>query len=250
MQDGNALQGATSHTTLGQTFAHSRPDIGIFDKDGTLKSPHFDVTRGMSTAPSAVLSVAWRRRRHDHAAEGGAVSGRCPALPRDDADKAKILRVREKVQKDLRAKRYLVQIDKSDGVHRIKCGLQQGRARSPRTRRARDRRGVLVLPPRPGQRRQDQGVRQRMRVKIAEALDAMQKDLLAKSRAHEGMIKDVKTLKVRDFFAAEQTGGLKLDYSLIKGSEEIRGHQRRVCPLRRAACPLTTKARLSWRKRY
>ena len=50
----------------------------------------------------------------------------------------------------------------------------------------------------------------------------MQKDLLAKARERmTGMVKEVKTLKeVRDFFAAEQTGGVKIDYSLLQDSPE------------------------------
>ena len=51
----------------------------------------------------------------------------------------------------------------------------------------------------------------------------MQKDLLDRARARlNKQITDVKSLKeVRDFFAAEQPGGLKLDYSLVQGSSEF-----------------------------
>ncbi|HCS23138.1 MAG TPA: proline--tRNA ligase, partial [Rhodospirillaceae bacterium] len=58
---------------------------------------------------------------------------------------------------------------------------------------------------------------------IGKALQQMQKDLLARSRARlASQITDVKTLKdVRDYYAADKTGGLRLDYALVKDSPEF-----------------------------
>jgi prolyl-tRNA synthetase len=58
---------------------------------------------------------------------------------------------------------------------------------------------------------------------IGKALQQMQKDMLERSRARlKSQITDVNSLKdVRDYFAAEKTGGLRLDYALVKDSEEF-----------------------------
>jgi hypothetical protein len=51
----------------------------------------------------------------------------------------------------------------------------------------------------------------------------MQADMLSRARRRlEGQIVNVTSLKeVRDFFAAEKEGGVKLDYALVKDSDEF-----------------------------
>jgi prolyl-tRNA synthetase len=58
---------------------------------------------------------------------------------------------------------------------------------------------------------------------ILDALDQMQKDLLERARERlNGFIKDVDCLEdLYDFFADEKDGGVKIDYALIKDSEEF-----------------------------
>jgi hypothetical protein len=51
----------------------------------------------------------------------------------------------------------------------------------------------------------------------------MQSDMLAKARARmEAQVFSATSLKeVRDFYAAEKQGAMKLDYALVKDSEEF-----------------------------
>lgn len=224
MQDGKALQSATSHN-LGQTFAHSS-DIKYLASDGVLKHA-WTTSWGMSTRTIGGLIMT-------HGDDDGMIMPpkiaphQVVILPfiKDDADTAKILEFCEKVQKDLRARDISVQVDKSDARSSDKMwsAIKKGVPIRLEIGAREIEEGQLVFT------RRDLGKDGKVKVsvaecaaKIADALDAMQNDLLAKARQRmEGMVKDAKSLKeVRDFFAAEQTGGMKLDYSLIRNSEEF-----------------------------
>ena len=224
MQDGKALQSATSHN-LGQTFAKSS-DIKYLDKDGTQKLA-WTTSWGMSTRTIGGLIMT-------HGDDDGMIMPPRVAphqvviLPflKDDADKANILEFCDKIQKELRSKDISVQTDKSDARSSDKTwtAIKKGVPVRLEIGAREIAEGQLTFT------RRDLGKDGKVKVsvdecaaKIAGALEQMQKDLLEKARARtKGMIKDVKSLKeVRDFFAAEQTGGLKLDYSLIKGSDEF-----------------------------
>lgn len=224
MQDGKALQSATSHN-LGQTFARSS-DIKYLDRDGTQKLA-WTTSWGMSTRTIGGLIMT-------HGDDDGMIMPPRVAphqvviLPfiNNDADKAGILEFCDKVQKELRAKDITVQVDKSEARSSDKMWLAIKRGVPVRLEiGAREiAEGQLTLT------RRDLGKDGKVKIgvnevaaKITEALDAMQKDMLEKARARmNGMVKDAKTLKeVRDFFAAEQTGGLKLDYNLIQNSAEF-----------------------------
>lgn len=224
MQDGKALQSATSHN-LGQTFARSS-DIKYLDRDGTQKLA-WTTSWGMSTRTIGGLIMT-------HGDDDGMIMPPRVAphqvviLPfiNNDADKAAILEFCDKVQKELRAKDITVQVDKSEARSSDKMWAAIKRGVPVRLEiGAREiAEGQLTLT------RRDLGKDGKAKVgvnevaaKIAEALDTMQKDMLEKARTRmNGMVKDAKSLKeVRDFFAAEQTGGLKLDYSLIQNSAEF-----------------------------
>jgi prolyl-tRNA synthetase len=224
MQDGKALQSATSHN-LGQTFAHSS-DIKYLDKDGTQKLA-WTTSWGMSTRTIGGLIMT-------HGDDDGMIMPPRVAphqvviLPflKDDADKASILEFCDKLQKELRAKDVSVQVDKSDARSSDKmwAAIKKGVPVRLEVGAREIAEGQITYT------RRDLGKDGKMKVSVAEfmntigvVLDEMQGDLLQRARRRlEGQITDVKSLKeVRDFFAADQTGGLRLDYSLIKGSDEF-----------------------------
>ncbi len=224
MQDGKALQSATSHN-LGQTFAKSS-DIKYLDKDGTQKLA-WTTSWGMSTRTIGGLIMV-------HGDDDGMIMPprvaphQVAILPfvKDDADKANILEFCEKIQKELRSKDISVQTDKSDARSSDKmwAAIKKGVPVRLEVGAREIAEGQLTLT------RRDLGKDGKVKVpvaecaaKIAAALEQMQKDLLANARKRlQSQITDVKSLKdVRDYFAAEKQGGLKLDYSLVKGSEEF-----------------------------
>lgn len=224
MQDGKALQSATSHN-LGQTFAHSS-DIKYLDKDGTQKLA-WTTSWGMSTRTIGGLIMT-------HGDDDGMIMPPRVAphqvviLPflKDDADKAPILEFCDKLQKELRAKDISVQVDKSDARSSDKmwAAIKKGVPVRLEVGAREIAEGQITYT------RRDLGKDGKMKVSVAEfmntigiVLDEMQGDLLQRARRRlESQITDVKSLKeVREFFAADQTGGLRLDYSLIKGSDEF-----------------------------
>jgi prolyl-tRNA synthetase len=224
MQDGKALQSATSHN-LGQTFAHSS-DIKYLDKDGTQKLA-WTTSWGMSTRTIGGLIMT-------HGDDDGMIMPPRVAphqvviLPflKDDADKTSILEFCDKLQKELRAKDISVQIDKSDARSSDKmwAAIKKGVPVRLEVGAREIAEGQITYT------RRDLGKDGKMKVTVAEfmntigvVLDEMQGDLLQRARRRlESQITDVKSLKeVREFFAADQTGGLRLDYSLIKGSDEF-----------------------------
>ncbi|TAL27383.1 MAG: proline--tRNA ligase [Alphaproteobacteria bacterium] len=224
MQDGKALQSATSHN-LGQTFAHSS-DIKYLDKDGTQKLA-WTTSWGMSTRTIGGLIMT-------HGDDDGMIMPPRVAphqvviLPflKDDADKAPILEFCDKLRKELRAKDISVQIDKSDARSSDKmwAAIKKGVPVRLEVGAREIAEGQVTYT------RRDLGKDGKMKVSVDEflntigvVLDEMQGDLLQRARRRlEGQIMDVKSLKeVREFFAADQSGGLRLDYSLIKGSDEF-----------------------------
>jgi prolyl-tRNA synthetase len=224
MQDGKALQSATSHN-LGQTFATSS-DIKYLDKDGTQKLA-WTTSWGMSTRTIGGLIMV-------HGDDDGMIMPPRVAphqvviLPflKDDAEKAGILEFCDKIQKELRSKDISVQTDKSDARSSDKmwAAIKKGVPVRLEVGAREIAEGQLTFT------RRDLGKDGKVKVSVAEcaskiaaALDQMQKDLLERARQRlKSQITDVKSLKeVRDYFAADQKGGLKLDYSLIQGSSEF-----------------------------
>jgi prolyl-tRNA synthetase len=222
MQDGKALQSATSHN-LGQTFAKSS-DIKYLDKDGTQKLA-WTTSWGMSTRTIGGLIMT-------HADDDGMIMppriAPCQVviLPiiHDEADRGKIIGYCEDIQKKLRAKDISAEIDRSDlrnsdkmwnsikkGVPvRLEVGAREiAEGQLTYTRRDLGKDGKAKVSA-------DDFVRD-----IGGVLETMQKDLLEKARARmNAMIHDAASLKeVRDFFAAEKTGGLRIDYALVKDSD-------------------------------
>lgn len=224
MQDGKALQSATSHN-LGQTFAHSS-DIKYLDKDGTQKLA-WTTSWGMSTRTIGGLIMT-------HGDDDGMIMPprvapyQVAILPfiNNDADRAGILEFCEKIQKELRAKDISVQTDRSDARSSDKmwAAIKKGVPVRLEVGAREIAEGQLTYT------RRDLGKDGKTKVSVNEflatigtVLEDMQADLLQRARRRlESQVTDVKSLKdVRDFFAAEQQGGLKLDYSLIRESEEF-----------------------------
>lgn len=224
MQDGKALQSATSHN-LGQTFAKSS-DIKYLDRDGTQKLA-WTTSWGMSTRTIGGLIMI-------HGDDDGMIMPpriaphQVAILPfiNNDADRAGILEFCEKVQKELRAAGISVQVDKSDNRSSDKMwtAIKKGVPIRLEVGAREIAEGQLTYT------RRDLGKDGKTKVaaadcaaKIGEALEQMQADLLAKARTRlESQIKDVSSLKeARDFFAAENPGGLRLDLSLIQNSDEF-----------------------------
>jgi prolyl-tRNA synthetase len=223
MQDGKALQGCTSHN-LGQTFAHSS-DIKYLDRDGALKHA-WTTSWGLSTRTLGGLIMV-------HGDDDGMIMPPRMAphqvviLPfiKDEADTPKIMEACEKVRKDFVAAGISVQIDKSDarssdkmwaaikkGVPvRLEIGareLAEGKVTFTRRDLGKDGKVVTALDG--------------CASEVQKALEKMHDDMLERARTRmNAQIRDVSTLKeVRDHFAGGGTGGLKLDYALIKESGE------------------------------
>ena len=224
MQDGKALQGCTSHN-LGQTFSKSS-DIKYLDKDGTQKLA-WTTSWGFTTRTIGGAIMV-------HGDDDGMIMPPKVApyqvviLPflKDAAEDAAVLAFCDNVKKELQANGISVQLDRSEarssdkmwnaikkGVPlRIEVGAREmAEGKLTMTRRDIGKDGKIT-------------VSADMVVKAAqEALDNMQKDMLENARKRlQSQVHDAASLAdVRDFFAAEKTGGLKLDYSLIKGSDDF-----------------------------
>lgn len=223
MQDGKALQGCTSHN-LGQTFAHSS-DIKYLDRDGALKHA-WTTSWGLTTRTLGAMIMV-------HGDDDGMIMPPRMAphqvviLPfiKDDADTPKIMEACDKVRKDLLTAGISVQIDKTDarssdkmwsaikkGVPvRLEIGareLAEGKVVFTRRDLGKDGKVVTAL--------------EGCAAEVQKALDQMHKDMLARATDRlNSQIRDVSSLKeVRDHFAGGGTGGLKIDYALIKDSDE------------------------------
>ena len=229
MQDGKALQGCTSHN-LGQTFSKSS-DIKYLDKDGTQKLA-WTTSWGFTTRTIGGAIMV-------HGDDDGMIMPPKVApyqvviLPflKDAAEDAAVLAFCDNVKKELQANGISVQLDRSEarssdkmwnaikkGVPlRIEVGAREmAEGKLTMTRRDIGKDGKIT-------------VSADMVVKAAqEALDNMQKDMLENARKRlQSQVHDAASLAdVRDFFAAEKTGGLKLDYSLIKGSDDFEALQK------------------------
>lgn len=224
MQDGKALQSATSHN-LGQTFARSS-DIKYLDRDGTQKLA-WTTSWGMSTRTIGGLIMT-------HGDDDGMIMPpriapyQVAVLPfiTGDSDSTAILEFSDNIRKELAARGISVQVDKSDARSSDKMwgAIKKGVPVRLEAGAREIAEGQVTYT------RRDLGKDGKTKVPVAEflntisvVLDEMQADLLKRGRSRlEAMITDVKSLKdVREFYAAQQTGGLRLDYSLIKGSEEF-----------------------------
>lgn len=220
MQDGKALQGCTSHN-LGQTFAKSS-DIRYLDKDGAQKLA-WTTSWGMSTRTIGGLIMT-------HGDDDGMIMPPKVApyqviiLPfvNEGSDVSQIMEACEKVRKDLIAHGISARVDASDARSSDKmwAAIKKGVPVRLEIGARELAEGQVVFT------RRDLGKDGKQKVSIdgvakavGSALAAMQKDLLEKARARlKGQVQDVKTLKdLRDYFAAEKPGGVKIDYSLVKG---------------------------------
>lgn len=223
MQDGKALQGCTSHN-LGQTFAKSS-DIKFLDKDGTLKLA-WTTSWGLTTRTIGAMIMV-------HGDDDGMIMPPKMAphqvviLPfiKDDADTPKIMAACDQMKKDLVKAGISAQIDKTEarssdkmwaaikkGVPvRLEIGareLAEGKAVFTRRDLGKDGKQTVALADAPAE--------------IAKALEQMHTDMLERARTRlKTQITDATTLKeVRDFFAAEKQGGVRIDYALVRGSAE------------------------------
>jgi prolyl-tRNA synthetase len=224
MQDGKALQGCTSHN-LGQTFANSS-NIKFLDRDGVQKLA-WTTSWGLSTRTIGGLIMV-------HADDDGMVMppklapyqvGILPII-HDEADKPKILAFCDKIQKDLIAKGVSAKTDKSDQrtSDKMWASIKKGVPVRLEVGAREIAEGQLTYT------RRDLGKDGKKKVSVDEFMNTiegvlaqMQKDMLERARQKmRGMITDIKTLKeMREFFAADKPGGVRLDYKLIQNSDEF-----------------------------
>lgn len=224
MQDGKALQSATSHH-LGQTFAKSA-NIQFLDKDGAQKMA-WTTSWGMSTRTIGGLIMT-------HADDDGLI---CPPkvapyqvgiLPivHQEADREKVMTACQAIQQQLQAQGISADIDQSElrtgdkmwgaikkGVPvRLELGVRE------------------ILEDKVTYTRRDLGKDGKKTVStqefihtIAAELNDMHLQLLEKSRARmHAMIHEVMSLKeMKAFFASDKMGAVKVDYALVKNSPEF-----------------------------
>lgn len=224
MQDGKALQGCTSHN-LGQTFAKSS-DIKYLDKDGTQKLA-WTTSWGLSTRTIGGLIMV-------HGDDDGMIMPPKMAphqvviLPfiNDDADRGVILEHCEKIRKELQAKDISVHIDKSDARSSDKmwAAIKKGVPIRLEVGAREIAEGQVIFT------RRDLGKDGKTKVpvsecasKISAALEVMQKDMLERARQRlKSQISDGASLKdIRSFFETETSGGIKVDYALVRCSAEF-----------------------------
>ena len=224
MQDGKALQGCTSHF-LGQTFAKSC-DIKFLDKDGSQKLAWTTSWGFTSRTVGAAIMV--------HGDDDGMIMPpklaphQIVILPviHDEADKPKILAFCDKIQKELTARGVTAKTDKSEGrtSDKMWACIKKGVPVRVEIGAREIAEGQLTYT------RRDLGKEGKKKVSVDEFLGSiesvlvqMQADMLDRARKKmRSMITDIKTLKeMRDFFAADKIGGVRLDYSTIKDSAEF-----------------------------
>jgi prolyl-tRNA synthetase len=224
MQDGKALQGCTSHF-LGQTFARSC-DIRFLDKDGAQKLAWTTSWGFTSRTVGAAIMV--------HGDDDGMIMppkiapyqvGILPVI-HDDGDKDRILAFCDNIQKQLAAKGVTARTDKSGQrtSDMMWASIKKGVPVRLEIGAREIAEGQVTCA------RRDLGKDGKRKVSVEEflgsiqgMLDQMQKDMLARAREKmTGMVTDIKSLReMRDFFAAEETGGVRLEYSLIGNSPEF-----------------------------
>ena len=223
MQDGKALQGCTSHN-LGQTFATSS-DIKFLDKDGVQKLA-WTTSWGLTTRTIGAMIMV-------HGDDDGMIMPprmapyQVAILPfiKDDADTPKIMQACEEMKSALKKAGITAQIDKTEarssdkmwsaikkGVPvRLEIGareLAEGNVSFTRRDLGKDGKQVAAIADAPKM--------------VAEALDKMHADLLERARTRlKSQVRDVASLaELRDFFKGETQGGVRIDYSLVKGSAD------------------------------
>ncbi len=221
MQDGKALQACTSHN-LGQHFSKSF-NIAFQGEDGQMHHAH-TTSWGFSTRSIGGLIMS-------HADDDGMIMPpriaphQIAIIPviRDDSGRGPVIDYCQALAKRLKASGIRVHLDASD-------------ARTPDKMWSCIKKGVPVRVE-IGQREMDEGQLTYIRRdlgkdskktvsvdefagSIAGVLQAMQSDMLNKSRAfRDGNIQDVKDVKAaRDFFASDTKGFVKLDSSLLGDS--------------------------------
>ncbi len=224
MQDGKALQACTSHN-LGQTFATSA-NIKFLDRDGTQKLA-WTTSWGLSTRSIGGLIMI-------HADDDGMVMppklapyqvGILPII-HDEADKPGILEFCDKIQKQLIAKGVTARTDKSDArtSDKMWASIKKGVPVRLEIGAREIAEGQLTYT------RRDLGKDGKKKLSVDEflatiesVLAAMQKDMLERARQKmHALVTDIKTLQeMRDFFAAEAPGGVRIDYALIQNSAEF-----------------------------
>jgi len=229
MQDGKALQGCTSHN-LGQTFAKSC-DIKYLDKDGTQKLA-WTTSWGFTTRTIGGAIMV-------HGDDDGMIMPPKVApyqvivLPflKDAAEDVAVLEFCDKVKKELVAAGVSVQVDKSDARSSDKmwAAIKKGVPLRIEVGAREMAEGQLTMT------RRDIGKDGKIKISadgvvaaVQDALEKMHTDMLEKARTRlNSQIHDVSSLaEVRAYFAADKTGGLRLDYSLIKDSEEYASLQK------------------------
>ena len=224
MQDGKALQGCTSHN-LGQTFSTSA-NIKFLDRDGTQKLA-WTTSWGLSTRTIGGLIMV-------HADDDGMVMppklapyqvGILPII-HDEADKPRILEFCDKIQKELAAKGVIAKTDKSEArtSDKMWAAIKKGVPVRLEVGAREIAEGQLTYT------RRDLGKDGKKKVSVADFMGSiesvlvqMQADMLERARKKmHSMVVDIKTLKeMRDFFAADKLGGVRLDYTLIQNSPEF-----------------------------
>lgn len=223
MQDGKALQGCTSHN-LGQTFATSS-DIKFLDKDGVQKLA-WTTSWGLTTRTIGAMIMV-------HGDDDGMIMPprmapyQVAILPfiKDDADTPKIMQACEEMRAALKKAGITAQIDRTEarssdkmwsaikkGVPvRLEIGareLAEGNVSFTRRDLGKDGKQIAAIADAPKM--------------VAEALDRMHADMLERARTRlKSQVRDVASLaELCDFFKAENQGGVRIDYSLVKGSAD------------------------------
>lgn len=229
MQDGKALQTATSHH-LGQTFSKSS-DIRYLDKDGAQKFA-WTTSWGMSTRTIGGMIMT-------HGDDDGMIMPPqvapyqiiiIPMIHREE-DRARIMEYCDAIRINLQTHQFSARIDATDernadktwnairkGVPiRLEIG---GREVNDHTvtyvRRDLGKEGKATI------------AAHHCEVVLKQLLQNMQASLLQRARERmAGQIKDVQHLhEIRDYYALEQSGALKIDYHLIQSSDVFKAMQK------------------------
>jgi len=144
----------------------------------------------------------------------------------DEADRPGILEFCDKLQKELLARGVSARTDKSEArtSDKMWAAIKKGVPVRLEVGLREIAEGQLTYT------RRDLGKEGKKKVSVPEFLAAiegvlaqMQQDMLERARQRmHGMVVDIKNLgEMRDFFAADKIGGVKIDYKLIQNSDEF-----------------------------